>query len=296
MQVLFVGSGAFGLPVLKHLVETQRCVGVVTGVDKPVGRNRKLSGTPVGIYSESNNLPLIKTIDINDEQSLDSFDFDVMVVIAFGQKIKSKLLSKYRAINLHASLLPRWRGASPINAAIMNGDSLTGLSVIALENRIDAGPILGQIETEIDPEETAGALHDRLSLLGPQLLDEVLLGDSDFSGMLQDENFATYSGKLSRKDALLDLSASATQVSQKIRGLSPWPGCHLLIGGVDCKILSAVAKSGMGEPGEILADGTIATGIGSIEVLQIKPAGGSEMTWKDFCNGRSIKEGEICKV
>jgi len=113
---------------------------------------------------------------------------------------------------------------------------------------------------------------------------------------LQNENCATYAGKLSRKDALLDLFDSATQVSQKIRALSPWPGCHLLIGGIDCKILNAVAKEGKGEPGEILLDGTIATGVGSIEILQIKPAGGSEMTWKDFCNGRSIKAGEICKV
>ncbi len=159
---------------------------------------------------------------------------------------------------------------------------------------MDSGTVLGQVAIPIEPTETAGELHDRLSLLGPDLVCSVLSGD--FIGEEQDESKVTYAPKLSRSDASLDLSKDAKVVANTIRGLSPWPGCHVTISGTDCKILRAIPKNGVGTVGELLDDGTIAVGEGSIEILELKPAGSKAMSWKDFCNGRSVQAGEMCEV
>ena len=197
-------------------------------------------------------------------------------------------------MNLHASLLPRWRGAAPINAAIIHGDKISGVSVITLVQKMDAGNVLGQVSTEIGETETAGELHDRLALLGPNIMMEVLAGD--FSGEEQDESRVKHAPKLSRSDARIDLTQNAIDVANAIRGYSPWPGCHVSIAGDDCKIIRAIPKDGTGRVGEILEDGTIAVGQGSIEILELKPAGRNAMSWKEFCNGRSIQAGNVCEV
>jgi methionyl-tRNA formyltransferase len=297
MRILFLGSGEFGLPTLQKLATSHEVVGVITSLDKTAGRNRKPKATPIGTWASENGLNVFKTDDVNEPMILESvadMQLDAMVVIAFGQKLSQELIIKQRTMNLHASLLPRWRGASPINAAVMHGDSCSGVSVITLAEKMDAGLVLGQVSTEIGEAETAGELHDRLSHLGAQLLLEVLDGDS--SGVIQDESLVTYAPKLSRSDAIVDLSKDSKTVANTIRGLSPWPGCHLNISGVDCKILNAIAKESSGTIGEVLADGTIATGTGSIEILSMKPAGSKAMSWKDFCNGRDISVGDKCKV
>ena len=297
MRIVFLGSGEFGLLTLQKLATSHEVVGVVTSLDKTAGRNRKPTPTPIGTWASENGLNVFKTDNVNDPVMLESvadMQLDAMVVIAFGQKLSQELIIKQRTMNLHASLLPRWRGASPINAAIMHGDTSSGVSVITLAEKMDAGLVLGQVSTEIGEAETAGELHDRLSHLGAQLLLEVLDGDS--SGVTQDESLVTYAPKLSRSDAIVDLSKDSKTVANTIRGLSPWPGCHLNISGVDCKILNAIAKESSGTIGEVLADGTIATGTGSIEILSMKPAGSKAMSWKDFCNGRDISVGDKCKV
>jgi methionyl-tRNA formyltransferase len=297
MRILFLGSGEFGLPTLQHLMTEHDIVGVVTSPDRTAGRNRKPTPTPIGNWAEQAGLHLLKTDNINSDEMLakiTALHIDAMVVIAFGQKLSDELINAQRTMNLHASLLPRWRGASPINAAIVHGDSTSGVSVITLAQKMDAGLILGQVETTIGATETAGELHDRLSLLGPNLVLEVLEGNGE--AHIQDETLVTYASKLSRKDALLDLSQDAQTVAQTIRGLSPWPCCHMTIGGVDCKILRAIANTSSGVIGEVLEDGSIATGTGSIEILEMKPAGSKAMSWKDFCNGRSIQAGCTCEV
>ncbi len=297
MRIVFLGSGEFGLPSLQELATSHDVVGVITSLDKTAGRNRKPKATPIGTWASENGLNVFKTDDVNEPMILESvadMQLDAMVVIAFGQKLSQELIIKQRTMNLHASLLPRWRGASPINAAVMHGDACSGVSVITLAEKMDAGLVLGQVSTEIGEAETAGELHDRLSHLGAQLLLEVLDGDS--SGVIQDESLVTYAPKLSRSDAIVDLSKDSKTVANTIRGLSPWPGCHLNISGVDCKILNAIAKESSGTIGEVLADDTIATGTGSIEILSMKPAGSKAMSWKDFCNGRDISIGDTCKV
>ena len=297
MRIVFLGSGAFGLPTLRKLADVHEIVGVVTAQDKSAGRNRKPTPTPIAKWASEHGLQIFKTGNVNDAQMvrhIEELHVEAMVVIAFGQKISEELIKGQRAMNLHASLLPRWRGAAPINAAVVNGDEHSGVSVITLAQTMDAGVVLGQVSTAIGETETAGELHDRLAELGPDLILQVLSGDG--SGQAQDEALVTYAPKLSRKDARLDLSQDAEAVARTIRGMSPWPCCHLTISGIDCKILNAIAKNGNGKDGEVLEDGTIATGKGSIEILEMKPAGSKAMSWKDFCNGRSIHSGCKCEV
>ncbi|MBC8200814.1 MAG: methionyl-tRNA formyltransferase [Planctomycetes bacterium] len=297
MKIAFLGSGEFGLPTLKRLTASHEVVCVVTSKDKTAGRNRKPTATAIGQWASEQNLLVIKTSNVNDPEilkELAEFHVDAMVVIAFGQKLSDELLSTQRTMNLHASLLPRWRGAAPIHAAVSQGDRCSGVSVITLAQKMDAGLVLGQVSTAIGETETAGELHDRLALLGPDLVLDVLSNDD--KGEVQDEALVTYAPKLSRDDAVLDLNKDAVTVARTIRGLSPWPCCHLQIAGVDCKILNAIAKNGIGSVGEVLEDGTIATGSGSIEILEMKPAGSKAMTWKDFCNGRAIQVGCKCEV
>jgi len=297
MNILFLGSGAFGLPTLERLAQEHNIVGVVTSLDKPSGRNRSLSSTPIGAWASEHGLPLFKAEIVNTPdfiEAMTSLKPAAMVVIAFGQKLSEQFLEIAQAVNLHASLLPRWRGAAPINAAILHGDTHSGLSVITLAEQLDAGRVLGQVSTPITEQETAGELHDRLAMLGPDLVLEVLTGD--FGGTEQNESEVTYAPKISRADARLDLTKNATDVANKIMGYSPWPACHLLISGVDCKIMRAIPKDGSGEIGKILEDGTIAVGEGSIQILELKPAGSKAMSWADFCNGRSIQSGDICEV
>jgi len=297
MNILFLGSGAFGLPTLRQLVKEHQVVGIVTSPDRPAGRNRSLTPTPIGEWANQEGLELFKSENVNTQEFIETIKAlqpEAVVVIAFGQKLSEEFIGICPTVNLHASLLPRWRGAAPINAAIIHGDSLSGVSVITLAQEIDAGEVLGQVSTTIGASETAGELHERLALLGPNIMLEVLGGD--FTGKEQNESEVTYAPKISRSDAQIDLSRIATDVANTIRGYSPWPACHLQISGVDCKIMSAIPKEGTGAIGEILEDGTIAVGEGSIEILELKPAGGKAMSWKEFCNGRSIQAGDSCEV
>ena len=297
MKILFLGSGEFGLPTLQRLVEKFGDVTVVTSPDRLAGRNRSSTPTAIGKWANDAGLQVIKTDDVNTQaciEKINSLNIDATVVIAFGQKLSEDVIGNRPTINLHASLLPRWRGASPINAAILHGDTCSGISVITLAQIMDAGTVLGKVSTEIGQTETAGELHDRLSLLGPDLVCTVLSGD--FVGENQDESKVTYAPKLSRSDATLNLSKDAKTVANTIRGLSPWPGCHVTISGTDCKLLRAIPKNGSGAVGELLEDGTIAVGEGSIEILELKPAGSKTMSWKDFCNGRLVQSGDVCEV
>ncbi|MCH2154198.1 MAG: methionyl-tRNA formyltransferase, partial [Phycisphaerales bacterium] len=178
MRIVFLGSGAFGLPTLQELAEQHEVVLVVTQPDRPSGRGRGSTPTPIGAWADEVGLPLLKTPDINSTECMDhvrGIDADAWVIIAFGQKLSPQLIHDRFAMNLHASLLPAYRGAAPIHRALLAGESHTGLSVITIADRIDAGEILGQCTTEIHSYETAGDLHDRLAALGPGLVQDVLL-------------------------------------------------------------------------------------------------------------------------
>ncbi|HJN72034.1 MAG: methionyl-tRNA formyltransferase [Phycisphaerae bacterium] len=297
MRIIFLGSGEFGLPTLTRLHEAHEVQAVITAPPRTAGRNRKPRMTPIGSFAHDHNLPLIEPENINDPQfvsRIKACNAEAMIVIAFGQKLSREVIGNHFAINLHASLLPKWRGAAPINAAIVHGDEVSGVSVISLADRMDAGLVYGTRSINIAETEIAGELHDRLSALGPDLVCEVLEGDR--VGIEQDESLVTIAPKLSRSDARLDLSEDAESVARKVRGFSPWPSCHLLISGIDCKILRAIPNTKTGNIGELMEDGLIATGNGSIQILELQPSGGRPMTWVDFCNGRQIRMGDMCEA
>lgn len=307
MRIVFFGSGAFGLPTLQHLAARHTVVGVVTQPDKPAGRGSKLTPTPIGASAAEHlagqGVPLIKPEKINTPEVRDlvrAWDCDAWVVIAFGQKLGPTLLADRFAVNLHASLLPRWRGAAPINHAILAGDTITGNSVITLADRMDAGLVLGQSRRPIEPTQTAGELHDLLATDGPALVERVLTEHA--AGALrpvtQDESLVTLAGKLAKSDGRVVWDQPADRVRCRINGLSPWPGVTAMFEGQPLKLVRAEPAEPIPQstpPGTIvdLNLGTIACAAGSaIRVPEVQPPGKKPMPFRDWANGRQIKPGD----
>ncbi len=307
MKLWFFGSGAFGLPTLERLAAEHEVLGVVTQPDRPAGRGRKLKANPVAAWAEAHlaGRPIIKAERISREapDTLTGSDAEAWVVIAFGQKLSQGLLADRFAINLHASLLPRWRGAAPINAAILHGDRVTGNSVIALAERMDAGQVYAQSERAIEPSHTAGELHDLLAEDGPELVLKVL--EQRRFGTLdprpQDESLATLAPKLSRETAVIDFSQGADVVAQTINGLSPWPGAAAAVSGMRMKLIRAVPESrevsyaSPRAPGQIIdsVKGLVACGTGVVRLLEVTPAGKRTMRWEDFARGITVSLGDV---
>jgi methionyl-tRNA formyltransferase len=296
MRIIFAGSGEFGLPTLKRLVEAgHEIVSVVTQPDRPAGRGKKLTRTPIGAFAEARGLTPLKTGDINKEQLPAA---DVMVVIAFGQKIGPHIVDHPRlgSVNLHASLLPKFRGAAPINWAIVRGETLTGNSVIRLAQRMDAGAILGQSQLAIGDLETAGELHDRLAEDGGPLVERVLsqLSQGQAVEHVQDESLATIAPKLNRQATHIDWNRPAAEIAHLIRGLYPWPGCRVKIVGNGEQLVTLVrarADSTSAEAGRISGSGAIGTGQGSLQILELQPAGKHPMTLTAYRNGHPWHAG-----
>lgn len=330
MNLLFLGSGEFGLPTLSALAGSHDILAVVTQPDRPAGRGRELAPTPIGAWTAANrpDVPLFKPHKINEPEvvaRLRAFNADAWVVIAFGQKLGKPLLDGVFAINLHASLLPRWRGAAPINAAILAGDTLTGNTVITLADRMDAGEILAQSTHEIDPAATAGELHDLLSAEGPALVEQVLSqrAAGTLQGRAQHESLATKAAKLSRADAWVDFNQPAEACRRRVHGLTPWPGVSVRlippesavrdlarIAPVELK-LTRVHAPGPGAPidpsegpppitpdvaiaGTLIdpEQGLVLCGHATVLAIQsVTPAGKRPMAWSAFAQGRSIHPG-----
>lgn len=228
MRIVFLGSAEFGLPTLKRLHDRHEVVAVVSQPDRPAGRKRKLAPTPVAAFARDQGMTVHTTDDVNTDEFVDTIrrlEADAGIVIAFGQKLGQPLVAALGrlAVNLHGSLLPKYRGAAPVNWAVINGETETGLTVISLAQRMDAGLIYAQSATPIDPLETAGELHDRLAAMGPDLIEKVL-ADFDvgaLQGREQDESQATRAPKLSKADGWVAFDADATQVRCRIHGLTP---------------------------------------------------------------------------
>jgi methionyl-tRNA formyltransferase len=302
LRIIFAGAGEFGIPTLKALrIAGHEIVSVITQPDRPAGRGRSLTPTPIAAAALAEGLDVLRTADINKE-TLPSAD--AMVVIAFGQKIAELQVHHARlgSINLHSSRLPRHRGAAPINWAILSGDTTTGNSVIRLAPRMDAGAILGQTELVIGKLETAGELHDRLSLDGAPLVLRVLedLATGHAIETSQDESQATVASKLSRELAVIDWTRPAAEVAQRIRGLSPWPGCRVSVRDAEGTTVStlrliracpAESEGSRWKPGEIMANGFVQTGEGGVEIVEVQPDGRKSMPLADFRRGHRWEPG-----
>ncbi len=294
MNLIFAGSGAFGIPTLRWMHANHHVVAVYTQPSKPAGRGLKLTATPVAREAASLGLPVIETADISSETLPAG---DAVVVIALGQKVSPAVATHgtFGAVNLHASLLPRWRGAAPIHHAIWAGDPVTGNTIIRLAERMDAGVMLGHSTRPIEPTDTTGRLHDLLASDGPALLSEVLasFAAGTSTPVVQDESKVTVARKISRQSTLIDFATTADEVSRHIRAMSPSPGCRFRSGDGSNMTLHVVkATEGIGSPGVIGTDGRIGTGRGLLEVLELQPEGGRAMPLATYRNGRPWAAGD----
>ncbi len=293
MNLVYFGSGAFGLPTLDRLAAAHRVGLVVTQPDRPAGRHRRLMPTPVAQFAAERALEVIKPADVNDPDTITAVrdaGADAFVVIAFGQKLGSALLNGVFAINLHASLLPKYRGAAPVNWAIINGEAETGVSVLTITQRIDAGDVLGRHATRIDPLETAGELEQRLAGLGPQLVLDTLdlFKDDRLTPVPQDERLACRAPKLSKSDGTVRFDQPAAAVQRRVHGLNPWPGCTVVLDGERLKLtrVEVVDESELhDDPGRVLDDDTVACATGRLRLLAVQPPGGKVMTFSAYVHG-----------
>ena len=303
MRLVYFGSGAFGLPTLQRLAQDHDMALVVTQPDRPAGRSRALTATPVAEFAIAQNIATIKPEQVNDQRVIEEIqacDAEAWIVIAFGQKLGPELLKDAFAINLHASLLPKYRGAAPINWAMIDGQRETGISVIEVADRMDAGAILAQASTPIDPSETAGELHDRLALAGPELIMSVL---AEFRGgeldrQVQDESLATDARKLAKADGTVRFDQPAIQVRNRIHGLTPWPGCTVKLDGKLLRIARAEVvqqHAAYSNPGSVLDDMSTACNPGSVRMLEVQPPGGRLMSFRDYINGQPVRVGSRCE-
>lgn len=302
LKIIFAGSGEFGLPTLRHLVESQQSqiIQAVTQPDRPAGRGRKLSTTAIAQFAVERDIPLIRTSNINELQLPAA---DLLIVIAFGQKIAPHVVDHPRlgSINLHASRLPRYRGAAPVNRAIINGDAVTGNSVIRLAPKMDAGAILAQSELAIGPLETAGELHDRLAEDGVKLVARVVdeLARGIAIETAQDDAQASLAAKLKREDARIDWRRAASAIACQIRGMYPWPGCRAALLDDTREIARATlvrarptpADLPVAAPGTILESRHVLAGQGAVEIVEIQPQGGTVMQLDAYRNGHRWSAG-----
>jgi methionyl-tRNA formyltransferase len=325
MRLLFCGSGAFGLPTLKWLAEHHELVGVVTQPDKPAGRKRILTPTPVGAWADAQNLDTLRSENINSDQELDrlrAWKPDATVVIAFGQKIGPEAIEAMGrlTVNLHASLLPKYRGAAPINRTLIEGETRTGVSVIGLAQKMDAGPVYATASLDIDDRETAGELHDRLAQLGPDAIARVLeqLQHDALEPVEQDHEKATQAPKFTKADGSVDFNQTCHRVRCRVHGLTPWPGCRvrwvaadgtdrgeLLLRRVSevpdlaCTIgLEAVERPPA--PGTLLPPSEenryqtdlIATTDGAVRLREVQAPGRKAMSFAEFQKGKGMQPGD----
>lgn len=272
MRIAFFGSGEFGVPTLRALAREHDVVGVVTQPDKPAGRGGAMTPTPIGAVAQAEieRVALLKPVKCNLPEvvsEIRGWNADAWVVIAFGQKLGKTLLEGVFAINLHASILPRWRGAAPINAAIVAGDTHSGNSVITLADRMDAGEVLASSRSEIGATETAGELHDRLSAEGPELVMRVLreFREGTLARGVQDEGAVTLAPKLSRADGYVDFSRRAFECARRINGLSPWPGVAMSLLDANGKVIETLklGRAGVEKLAERGASGGVQSGVQS---------------------------------
>jgi methionyl-tRNA formyltransferase len=304
MRIVFIGTGEIGVPTLKALLNSEHeVVGIVTQPDKPVGREQQietppikkalLSGAPGGRVLPG---PILQSAQIKDQQAIEEIRVlkpDVIVVMAYGQILPRDVLEipRLACLNVHASLLPRWRGAAPIQAAIAAGDRETGITVMYMDEGLDTGDILLQHKIEILPSNTGESLHDRLSHVAPEaLLESVrLLAAGNTPRVRQDNAHATYAPKLKREHGRIDWSESAEAVERKIRAFNPWPGAFMKLTGRNLKIFSASVVDLGGEPGEILSSENelvIAAGKGALSLGEVQLEGKRRMSAVEFLRGQ----------
>jgi methionyl-tRNA formyltransferase len=295
IQVVFMGSPDFAVPSLRALAEAYPIAGVVTQPDREAGRGRTLVAPPVKSAALELGLPIIQPEKLRIPEAmsqLQAWKPDLIVVAAFGQILRPAILNlpRHGCVNVHGSLLPRWRGAAPIQAAILAGDEQTGVTIMRMDSGVDTGPILSQRSMPIRSDDTAGSLFERMSALGAELLVETLPGylDGFIQPRPQPEDGVTYASMLKKEDGLLDFALSAEELARRVRAFNPWPGAFFEWQGGLMKVHQAHAEEGRAEPGAYLViqkSPAIGTGDGILVMDIVQPAGKKAMEGKAFLAG-----------
>ena len=303
MKVLFYGTPEFALPTLEALLEHHTVVAAITQPDKPAGRGRHVSPPPVKERARAAGIPVLQPPRLRDPgwpERLAELDAEVAVVVAFGQILPKTVLDVPRrgSINVHASILPRYRGAAPIAWAIMRGETETGITTFQMDPGMDTGDVLLTESTAIGADETAGELSARLSRLGARVLRRTLDALDTLSPIPQDHAQATLAPRLKKEDGWLRLGEPARQLVNRVRGCNPWPGAAVMTPSGRLLIwrAAAVPHAIRAEPGTLVTSGPgalcIATGDGLFLPVQVQPENRKAMTWEDFLHGSRMGPGE----
>lgn len=302
MKIIFAGTPAFAATHLQSIIDQgqHQVIAVYTQPDRPAGRGKKLTASAVKLLAEQNNLPLfqpesLKTSD--QQQLLSQHNADLMVVVAYGLLLPQAVLDIPRlgCINVHASLLPRWRGAAPIQRAIEAGDNETGVSIMQMEAGLDTGPVISSAHCDIAPEDTSDSLFEKLAELGgPALLSALSKIESGTAvASAQDEQQSTYAHKIDKSEALINWSDSAANIERKIRAFNPFPVAYTHMGDIRIKVWSAQVSqsSAVGEPGSIVTSGAegllVQCGSGHLLINEIQLAGKSRMAVAEILKSRA---------
>lgn len=316
MKIVYFGSSDFGIPCLDALVASEHePVGVFTQPGRAAGRGGKVRLTPVAVWAGENGVTCVEAENVNSAEMLEAVagcKADLLVVIAFGQYVGTKVigLHRYRAINVHGSLLPKYRGAAPINWPIINGDARTGITIITLAKEMDAGEMLAHASVPIGGDDSAETMHEKLSALSAPVLLETIdrIAGQTAVYTKQDESEVSFAPKLCKSDGFLDFAESAVSIHNKIRGVWPWPGAQCdFVSAKTSKtsrvtIAAACVVDDREDSEKDQDHGTldenlhVICGTGKIEILKIKPAGKGLMDFKSFANGRSLQPGDRFKT
>ncbi len=298
MRIVFMGTPDFSVPVLDALVEAGHDIAAVyCQPPRPAGRGKKDRPTPVHARAEALGFEVRHPVSLKDAQQQVEFaalNADVAVVVAYGLILPQAVLDAPRqgCLNIHASLLPRWRGAAPIHRAIMGGDAQTGVCIMQMEAGLDTGPVLMREATDIGAEETTAQLHDRLSEMGAELIVQALTQLTNLTPVVQPDDGVTYAHKIDKAEARVDWTRPAVEVDQQIRGLSPFPGAWCEIDGQRVKLLASRVVDGAGVAGRVLDDSLrIACGEGAVELLRLQRAGKGAQEREIFLRGFPIAAG-----
>ncbi|MCV2889373.1 methionyl-tRNA formyltransferase [Ruegeria aquimaris] len=298
MRVVFMGTPDFSVPVLEALVAAgHEIAAVYCQPPRPAGRGKKDRPTPVHARALELGLEVRHPVSLKGAKAQADFaalGADVAVVVAYGLILPQAVLDapRHGCLNIHASLLPRWRGAAPIHRAIMAGDAETGICIMQMEAGLDTGPVLLRAATPIAGEETTGALHDRLSMMGADLIVEALARLPELTPEPQPEDGVTYAAKIDKAEARVDWTRPAVEIDRQIRGLSPFPGAWTEIAGERVKLLASRLDEGQGTPGEVLDDAlTIACGTGAVSLTRLQRAGKGAQDADIFLRGWPVPKG-----
>ncbi len=300
-----MGTPGFAVPTLRALIESENdVVTVVTKPDTPKGRGRRVIPPPIKTLTIDYNIPVLQPEKIKTEEfhsELKEYEPDMICVAAYGKILPKNILDlpPHGCINVHASLLPKYRGAAPINWAIIRGEEITGITTMMMDEGMDTGDMLLQKEVKIEVEDDAESLSERLSIVGAELLTETirLQKQGRLPRIPQDHLKATYAPMLKKEDGIIDWRTSSEEIKNLIRGTLPWPGAHTTIDGKNLKLYKAEVSHGTGKPGEVILPESgilrVATGDGSIDITEIQIEGGKRLSTQAFLSGRKIPRGTI---